>query len=132
MGEFDPASFYENYKKLYAKAAELSPKIEEAEEVCAAIYDGFRCLCGGEDCKYANLGRAESQLNSLVRERAKLIRNMESIIREYKAALQANYSELELEKERQDFAEFKLALKAREPEPASQPEINAVQKAQSH
>ena len=132
MGEFDPASFYENYKKLYAKAAELSPKIEEAEEVCAAIYDGFRCLCGGEDCKYANLGRAESQLRSLVIERANLIRNMESVIREYKAALEVSYLEQELKKELQDLAEFKFALKAKELEPASQPEINVVQKPQSH
>jgi hypothetical protein len=132
MDEFDPAIFYENYKERYAKAIKLGKDIEEEEEVCADIYAGLICPCGGEDCKYRNLERAESQLNSLVRERANLIRNMESIIREYKAALEVSYLELELEKELQDLAEFKLALKVREPEPTSQLEINVVQRPQSH
>lgn len=135
MDEFEPASFYENYKERYAEAIKLGKSIEETEEICIKLSEGYVCPCGGkEDCKYSSLAKAESQLESLVKERAKLIRNMESIIRNYKAALQVNYSELKLEKERQDLAEIKHALKVREPEPASQPEINVnvVQRPQSH
>ncbi len=127
-----PADFYESYKQLYAKAIELNKCIYEAEGICAEICDDGACICGGEDCRYSNLRKAEAQLASLIKDKANLIRKMETVIKDYKIALETDYLKIEIEKNIGKLAKIKLALKLKELESAVQPEINAVQKAQSH
>jgi hypothetical protein len=96
-----PADFYEDYKKLYAKAAELNNDIGEAMQLCIDICERYTCPCGGEDCKYRSLGEAQSTLESLITERSRVIRLMENVARSYVIALQIGYAEMEMLKETQ-------------------------------
>lgn len=124
-----PADFYESYKQLYAKAVELNKLIYEAEEIRGEIYHGGRCICGGEDCLYSTLEKAESQLASLFHDKANLIRKMETVIKAYKIAVETGYLKREMEKDLQELAEIKLTPKVKEPEINAN--INVAQKTQS-
>lgn len=92
-----PADFYEDYKELYIKTTELNKEIREAVQLCVDISEGYLCLCGGEDCKYRSFEEAQLTLESLIYERGRVIRILESMAIKFKVALAVEHTERELE-----------------------------------
>ena len=127
MAGFGPTRFYVYYKEFYAEAIKLGKSIAEERNIRIKVLNGYRCPCGGEDCKYKNPKSIQFWLDSLVKERFRLVRVLEGLARGYQSALQEEYLESGSQKELQELAEIEFTLKIKE---TQQPEINtnAVQK----
>ena len=81
-----PADFYEDYKKLYAKAIELNTNIWKMRKYIERLYE-----------MEVDYSACESELEGWVIERSRVIHTLEKMIGGFKLALAAEHTEKMLE-----------------------------------